>query len=460
MIRFNCPNCGNEFAVRDTYAGRDGWCRVCKELVLVPTEDGKGPHLDDLPMEDRISRLRAKLKYAATQADTYKQIALRIWAEVDDLLLGRDFKDRKLTPEGIEESLAAWRAAWDARGAATSPPRADAGALETVQSEVSALRDALDRKSRAFAETNEEAERLRAAVAALEAEQARPTDPAPVLPSADGRVQDGEAEKVRVELSAARIALADVEAKKADTESALNVIHGELAAAQGEREEAQRATRVLQDEVESLRVELDAALYATSGQAAAGDVAGDDARDPVAEAQSRETALREELTAARLMLAEVDAKRSDAEGTLAAIGEGLAAAQAEREEARRTARVLQDELGSLRVELDAALYARARVEADGAGGAEVAEGGADGHNDAANGFESEAGPWNGAMHLPSMPAWHEAPVVVAPDDRRAIASADEMEVVEAEIEGLDPFENDAMMSSYLHFLSDAQERGK
>ena len=443
MIRFNCPHCGNEFAVRDTYAGRDGWCRVCKELVLVPTEEGKGPHLDDLPAEERVSRLRAKLKYAATQADTYKQITLRIWTETDALLLGRDIKDRKLTPEGIEASLAAWRTAWEGRSAEAPPPPADTEARAKLESEVEALRAALEIKSRAFAEANDEADRLRSAVAALESERTRPAV------DAETTSMNGKADALREELNAARLAAAAAETIKADTESALNAIRAELSAAQAEREDAQRATRVLKDEVESLRVELDAALYAKAGA-----VQDEDAAERAQlEAQARETSLREELTETRLKLADVDAKHTASERVTKALREELAAAQAVREDAQQRMRVFQDEVESLRVELDAALHAKAApMSNDGDGRVEASS--------EARGPDREHRQRDGASKAASVPVWHDAPVVIAQSKRNVTEPAEEMELVEAEIEGLDPFETDAMMSSYLHFLSDSPGSGK
>ena len=453
MIRFNCPYCGNEFAVRDTYAGRDGWCRVCKELVLVPTEDGKGPHLDDLPMEDRLGRLRAKLKYAATQADTFKQIALRIWTETDALLLGRDIKDRKLTPEGIEASLAAWRAAWEAREAEAATPLFDTEKMAQLQTEVSELRTALEQKSRAFADANEEAERLRAAVAALEADQAQQLEQAG-LAVADGSVAHAESNALREELEAARSALADLEGIKSETERLLNEVRAELAAAQVERDNAQRARQVLQDEVESLRVELDAALFAKAD--------GDEASQL---AQGREAVLREDLTETRLKLADADARRTESESALRALGERLSAAEAERDEAQQATRVLQDEIAGLRVELDAALHA---TGPDVSPAVEpMANEGFDGDEPAfavagygEDGARRDDGARDGARDKDKAPVWHDAPVVVAQPNLNVGAPAEEMELVEAEIEGLEPFENDAMMASYLHFLSDVTERGK
>ena len=71
MIEFNCEHCGKELHLADNYAGRDGWCRVCKRMVIVPA-DGKIQHVDELPMAEGYERLQRLLQYAATKADKFK----------------------------------------------------------------------------------------------------------------------------------------------------------------------------------------------------------------------------------------------------------------------------------------------------------------------------------------------------------------------------------------------------
>lgn len=71
MIEFNCQHCGKALHLNDSYAGRDGWCRVCKRMVIVP--DGGPPvRIEDLPPEEGYVRLQRLLQYAATKADQYK----------------------------------------------------------------------------------------------------------------------------------------------------------------------------------------------------------------------------------------------------------------------------------------------------------------------------------------------------------------------------------------------------
>jgi len=71
MIEFNCEHCGKELHLADNYAGRDGWCRVCKRMVIVPA-NGKTQHVDELPTAEGYERLQRLLQYAATKADKFK----------------------------------------------------------------------------------------------------------------------------------------------------------------------------------------------------------------------------------------------------------------------------------------------------------------------------------------------------------------------------------------------------
>lgn len=71
MINFNCQYCGMNLRMDDALAGRDGWCRACKRMVIVPAS-GMAIRVEDLPQGEAISRLQHLLQYAATKADKYK----------------------------------------------------------------------------------------------------------------------------------------------------------------------------------------------------------------------------------------------------------------------------------------------------------------------------------------------------------------------------------------------------
>ncbi|MCF6285722.1 MAG: hypothetical protein L3K26_11080 [Candidatus Hydrogenedentes bacterium] len=72
MIEFNCEHCGKALHLADHYAGRDGWCRVCKQMVIVP-RDGRSPRVRELSKEEGFERLQRLLQYAATKADKFKR---------------------------------------------------------------------------------------------------------------------------------------------------------------------------------------------------------------------------------------------------------------------------------------------------------------------------------------------------------------------------------------------------
>ncbi len=86
VIEFECPHCGNEFRVPDESAGRDGWCRVCKRMVIVPNPDGSGMQWDDLSAEERVIRLDKLLQFAATKADKLKVLLKKYSVEGDKLV--------------------------------------------------------------------------------------------------------------------------------------------------------------------------------------------------------------------------------------------------------------------------------------------------------------------------------------------------------------------------------------
>jgi chromosome segregation ATPase len=72
MIELNCQHCGALLRMDDSFAGRDGWCRECKQMVIIPS----GQHVirvEDLPPGEAIGRLQHLLSYAARKADQHKQ---------------------------------------------------------------------------------------------------------------------------------------------------------------------------------------------------------------------------------------------------------------------------------------------------------------------------------------------------------------------------------------------------
>lgn len=75
MIEFKCPHCGKALHLRDEYAGRDGWCRVCRKMVIVPGS-GEVARVEDLPPEIGYPRLQRLLQYAAGKAEDARALRL------------------------------------------------------------------------------------------------------------------------------------------------------------------------------------------------------------------------------------------------------------------------------------------------------------------------------------------------------------------------------------------------
>ena len=129
MIEFKCQHCGKGLHLNDTYAGRDGWCRVCKRMVIVPGGDGPVQRVEDLPPEEGYERLQRLLQYAATKADKYK------------IHLARQAKEQEHTAQ-LEELLQQARVALSERD----------GAQERLRTEYDALAQSLLQKDARVAE--------------------------------------------------------------------------------------------------------------------------------------------------------------------------------------------------------------------------------------------------------------------------------------------------------------------
>ena len=194
MIEFKCQHCGKGLHLNDTYAGRDGWCRVCKRMVIVPGGDGP-QRVEDLPPEEGYERLQRLLQYAATKADKYKIHLARQAKEqehaahLEELLQQarvalseRDVAQERLRTE--YDALAQSLLQKDARVAeleqalSDGTTGADAGRtveLETARAELAAALEAheqltleLAEHDHAFGELEAEVVALRAAAAALQ----------------------------------------------------------------------------------------------------------------------------------------------------------------------------------------------------------------------------------------------------------------------------------------------------
>ncbi len=216
MIEFDCPHCANPFAVPQTLAGREGWCRVCKRLVIVPHADGGGPVWSELPVAEQCARLDRMLQYAAAKADRYKRLLAR---------------------QSDELGLLVRRGTGPPQGPAEDAFHERIGAIKTEMKRLTrAVRDAGDSRRTAESERDEsraECERLKreladAPPALWRGGEAYPVAPEIALPGA-AAVEPGlereleqlrdERDAIRAELSRALDALASSDARRAAAEA-------------------------------------------------------------------------------------------------------------------------------------------------------------------------------------------------------------------------------------------------
>ncbi len=236
MIKFNCEHCNNRLVLDKQYAGRDGWCRVCKQMVVVP---GKGvARLADLPPEEQQVRMRHLLRYAAGKADHYKLLLSRalvspnagavseapetgladaaVQAELDLARTALDGAESRLAQS--EAEVARMRAAQDRADESAETGRAEFARLDEEMKE---LQDALERESRARAEAEDDLEVVQKSAMRLVDQLAEPRNKLKELSK-----RACEAEKRESELASALQAL-DASAITALDKTKAEVVRGE-----------------------------------------------------------------------------------------------------------------------------------------------------------------------------------------------------------------------------------------
>lgn len=240
MIDFTCQHCGALLRMDDAFAGRDGWCRECRRMVIVPS-GGHAGTVEDLPPGEAIARLQQLLSYAAKKADLYKQSQAEA-AAWENSRLAQEAAVLK-SQEALDKEQRRTRA---------------------LESEMDSLRDALREKearldemaARNDAEHAAPLEQARQQVADLEADLAGEKEARATLESELGSLRDALREKeARLEESAAGDDAEQARQQVAELESALA----------GEKE----ARVALDAEVESLRGALrekDASLEETAAR--------------------------------------------------------------------------------------------------------------------------------------------------------------------------------------------------
>lgn len=276
MIEFKCQHCGKGLHLNDSYAGRDGWCRVCKRMVIVP---GAGPvsRVEDLPPEEGYERLQRLLQYAATKADKYKIYLARQAKEQEHAALVEEalqqaqlaLAERESARERLQgeyDALAASFHGQASRIAELEAIWAGASAAPELELELGALRAdlALERESRqalsaavaeraaSFAVLEQEAAALRQAAAEhLHQEEAAAADRVN-LRALEGAVATLKSELHQAESERDRLASILEDGATGGPDSTLELLQkdreiGALSATLGElkaqQEESNRATR-------------------------------------------------------------------------------------------------------------------------------------------------------------------------------------------------------------------------
>ena len=105
MIEFKCPHCQNAFSVPDELSGRDGWCRVCKNMIVIRDSNSPQPDLNDLPLEERYTRLDKLMQYAAGRADNFKLLLSAYRDETGGLISSRVLRRDNEQHQALRESL-------------------------------------------------------------------------------------------------------------------------------------------------------------------------------------------------------------------------------------------------------------------------------------------------------------------------------------------------------------------
>lgn len=195
MISFDCPHCGNMFEVEEKLAGRDGWCRVCKMMIIIP-EPG-ATEVGELSLEERCDRLDKLLQFAATKADKYKRLIMEFHRDNVRLASQVHLADR--TAEQIKEEN-------DAARVTDTDSEGIADAITRLSEELDTERAKRSAAATAAKEERVELERTRAELA--EATERLLTREMEMIaaerddPVSDDTVPDGEAVHETAEESA------------------------------------------------------------------------------------------------------------------------------------------------------------------------------------------------------------------------------------------------------------------
>ncbi len=302
MISFKCPHCGNAFRVSEKHAGQDGWCRMCKRLVVVPDPEGKFPSWGEMSVEERCRRLDAKLQYAAGQADQFKYLLAKYCESFTELLTGKKIRIhrvnerlfsvcfgavarevRRLRAEleeerkrggrpndsrvkEMEEVLGTARNEMDAARRDSDAARTELNGvlaeIDVERSRAEERRDASNAAQDKLLRALEEAgEKLQVAVAERENVLRRV------------KLLDQELGGSRTELDAAQFERDSLQARLDEDSRRATKIQGRLVAAEAERDAARDTLGQRSSELSTLRESLKASSAAATNSGAQSDVA-------------------------------------------------------------------------------------------------------------------------------------------------------------------------------------------
>ncbi len=73
MMKFDCPHCGQQLVHQEEVAGREGWCRFCKGVIVMP-QPGQASVIPNLSPDQRFAQLVRMFRFAATIVDEHRQL--------------------------------------------------------------------------------------------------------------------------------------------------------------------------------------------------------------------------------------------------------------------------------------------------------------------------------------------------------------------------------------------------
>lgn len=372
MIEFKCPHCGKALHLRDEYAGRDGWCRVCRKMVIVPGS-GEVARVEDLPPEIGYPRLQRLLQYAAGKAEDARALRLEYDREK------RRLEDIEAEMKHARDALAAEVRRAETVRAQLDALQRDRDALQRDRDDAVArakdLESALRERSENLASGDSGAETLQRE---LDRERQAREQAEARLAEMDRRIGDQDAAIQRLESFENEARL-----KRVELESALDASRAALELADADRARLLREIADLEaaagEQADQLRQEVAALEVALAGARAALSDDEQAQRKRVADRDATIAMLRAELEETRAAAAADRESRSgyaaDLEAEIMNLNEVLAGRGTDDREAEALRKRIADqnaELDQLRARVsELELQATDWADALESGGAEV-----------------------------------------------------------------------------------------